>query len=163
MNLNDIIKECQRLSNMMGDTFDCPVKINGRLTRTLGRVCYNEDSYEVLEISKQLLETSSENSIKSIIAHEWCHYYTFKITGERHGHDDFFKQICAQVGCTANGTKTSVERIVSEDSIYRYRVYCEHCDEFIADYSRMNKTLRNLDTCTCARCGHGNLIYIQNW
>ena len=36
--VEDIKARCEELSSMVGDTFDCPVRINGRLTRTLGRV-----------------------------------------------------------------------------------------------------------------------------
>ena len=72
--VEDIKARCEELSNMVGDTFDCPVRINGRLTRTLGRVdsikrngrWYNE----MLQISKQLIETSTDESIKSVIDHE---------------------------------------------------------------------------------------------
>lgn len=165
--VEDIKARCEELSNMVGDTFDCPVRINGRLTRTLGRVdsikrngrWYNE----MLQISKQLIETSTDESIKSVIDHEWCHYYVTKSTGESHGHDAVFKATCARIGCTNDGTKTHVDRTVAESSIYKYQVYCGTCDEFIAGYSRMNATLKNLKTCTCKKCNTSNLSYIQNW
>ena len=165
--VEDIKVRCQEMSDIVGDTFDCPVKINGRLTRTLGRVTANwvdkRLENESLEISKALLETATDESIKSVIDHEWCHYYLNKTTGEAHGHDKMFKQLCARIGCTNDGTSTHVDRIVGEEAIYKYQVYCATCDEFVAGYSRMNKTLRNLNRCTCNKCKTSNLSYVQNW
>lgn len=165
--VEDIKRECERLSAMVGDTFDCPIRINGRLTRTLGRVdsikVNGRWTNEVLQISKQLLETSTNESIISVIDHEWCHYWVTKSTGEDHGHDATFRAVCAQVGCTNNKTKTRVERTVAESAIYKYQVYCSTCDEFIAGYSRMNSTLRSLKACTCKKCNTSNLSYVQNW
>lgn len=165
--IEDIEVECKRLSEMVDDTFDCPIRINGRLTRTLGRVMLTRREglwyVDAMEISKQLLETSTEESIKSVIDHEWCHYFVTKTTYENHGHDKEFKAVCAKVGCDNDGVSTAVNRTVSESSIYKYQVYCETCDEFIAGYSRMNKTLKDLEHCTCKRCGTSKLTYIQNW
>ena len=102
--VEDIIKECERLSSLVGDTFDLQVAINGRLTRTLGRVCTlvnTRTGYVTLqrmEFARQLLETASDESIKGIIGHEWCHYIIAKTTHERHGHDALFKSWCARVG-----------------------------------------------------------------
>lgn len=165
-NLEMIKNELNRLSASVGDEFDIPVSINGRLTRTLGRVvqCKNGcDWYpERMEFSRQLLETATEQSIKGIIAHEWAHYYATKMTGEDHGHDDYFKSICARIGCTEDKVSTKVNRIVSNEQIYKYSVYCPTCGEPIAHYSRMCSTLKHLDECTCKRCGGGNLYYKQN-
>lgn len=165
--IEDIQKRCEYLSSLVGDTFDCPVRINGRLTRTLGRFCYKyvngECVQDVLEMSKQLLETATEESVISVIDHEWCHYYATKSTGEHHGHDAYFKEICGRVGCTNDKTRTSVDRIVSASSIYKYQVFCPTCEEFISGYSRMSKTLKNIDECYCKKCGQYGLEVIQNW
>lgn len=161
----DITKECERISAKVGDTFNIPVKINGRLTRTLGRVIMRKSNGvwipELMEISKQLLETSTEESIISVIEHEWCHYYVTKETGEDHGHDAIFKATCARIGCANNKTKTKVERVVEVHS--KYEVYCGTCDKVIAEYSRMSKNLKRLDECHCNKCKTSNLKLIQNW
>ena len=165
--VEDIKRECEKLSAIVGDNYNCPIRINGRLTKTLGRVTIHKVNGlwypEVLEISKSLLETSTDESILSVIAHEWCHYYVAKSTNENHGHDKVFKATCARVGCTNDGTSTKVDRTVAASALYKYQVYCPTCDEFIADYSRMNNTLKHLDQCTCKRCRKGGLTYIQNW
>ena len=165
--VENIEKVCQEFSNMVGDTFDLPVAINGRLTRTLGRVCTlvnTKTGYVTLqrmEISRQLLETASEESIRSVIGHEWCHYIIAKTTHERHGHDALFKSWCARIGIENDKATTEVERVVAVQS--KYEVYCDTCKKTIANYSRMSNTLRNLDQCTCNACKTSNLRLIQNW
>jgi predicted SprT family Zn-dependent metalloprotease len=165
--LEMIKAELNRLSASVGDEFDIPVSINGRLTRTLGRViqhtCVGHCESERMEFSKQFLETSTEESIKSVIAHEWAHYYATKSTGEHHGHDAYFKQVCAMVGCKDDKTQTKVERIVSEEQMYKYTVHCPTCNEVIGGFTRMCATLKHIDQCTCKRCGGGGLSYKQNW
>ena len=165
--LEMIKAELNRLSDSVGDTFNIPVSINSRLTRTLGRVMQYKSNGKCwsdrMEFSKQFLETSTDERVKSVIAHEWAHYYATKSTGEPHGHDAYFKQICAMIGCTNDKMVTSVERTVSEESLSKYVVYCPTCGEPIGSFSRMCATLKHLDECTCKRCGGGNLYYKQNW
>ena len=165
--LEMIKEELNRLSGMVNDEFDIPVFINSRLTTTLGRVIQEVfNGYccsKKMEFSKAFLETSTEASIKSVIAHEWAHYYATKSTGERHGHDLYFKSICARVGCADDKATTEVERIVDSNPVYKYTVFCPNCNEAIGEYTRMCKTLRNLDDCTCGKCDGGNLYYIQNF
>ena len=161
--VQDIEKICQEFSAQVGDTFDLPVVINGRLTRTFGRVCSlvnNKTGYVTLqrmEISKQLLETASEESIRSVIGHEWAHYIVAKTTHERHGHDALFKSWCARVGVENDKATADVE-VKS-----KYDVYCGTCDMVIAHYSRMSKNLQRLELCTCKKCNTSNLKLIQNW
>lgn len=167
--LEEIKAELNRLSEMVGDTFDIPVMINGRLTRTLGRVvmtinrgtgyCKNER----MEFSKQMLETSTRESIISVIQHEWCHYMVTKETHQDHGHDRIFKAMCARIGCDNDKTTTKVERTVAANKLYKYTIWCDTCKQDIGGYSRMNKTLQNIQLCTCKKCGTNKLSYTQNW
>lgn len=163
------IKEyCESLSDSLGDTFDCRVYINSRLTRTLGRVLSIEKNgvreVTALEISKRFLETSTDESIQDIIKHEWVHYYLIKTTGQAHGHDGLFKKICAQIGCKNDGTTaTHIERTVSNDRLYRYIVKCPNCGRVIGYYQRMSKTLQNIGNYQCGYCHKGDLIIEKNW
>ena len=84
--------------------FNSPVVINGRLTRTLGR-CFYERHGSVwnpvkIEISRQLLETATDESIEAVIAHECAHYVSCAITHENHGHDSTFRFYCEKIGTT---------------------------------------------------------------
>ena len=167
LTVKDIEKICQEFSDMVGDTFDLPVSINGRLTRTLGRVCTlrnRETGYVTLqrmEISRQLLETATEESIRDVIGHEWAHYYVAKTTHESHGHDYEFKQACALIGCTNDTPVTQVERTVEMRS--KYEIYCNVCNETVGHFSRWCKTLDIIDYCTCNTCKQNKLKIIQNW
>ncbi len=165
--LEMITNELDKLSNSVGDKFDIPVLINARLTRTLGRVMQTTRNghcrSERMEFSKQLLETATAKSIKSVIEHEWAHYYVTKITGKYHGHDDEFKKVCAMVGCSNDAPTTDVERTVSEEKLHKYVAYCPTCNAPVGYFSRMCATLKHLDRCTCTKCGGGGLYFTQNW
>ena len=166
MTMDKVMQELHRLSVMVGDEFDIPVSINKRLTRTLGRVhceCHNDVWFPTsMEFSATFLESSTDESILSVIQHEWCHYYVTKDSGEHHGHDAVFKAMCARIGCTNDKTKTHVDEMLQGKS-YKYNIYCPTCGKNISGYSRMCSTLRNIDACTCKTCGKGELKVIQNW
>lgn len=167
LTVKDIEKICQKFSDMVGDEFDLPVVINGRLTRTLGRVCTlvnTRTGYVTLqrmEISKQLLETATEDSIESVIGHEWAHYYVAKTTHERHGHDEVFKATCARIGIANDKATTHVDRIVEVRS--KYEVWCDTCGEMIGQFSRRCKTIDNIQYCSCNKCKQSGLRVVQNW
>ena len=165
--LEMIKDELNKLSNSVGDTFNIPVSINSRLTRTLGRVMQYKQGKKCwsdrMEFSKQFLETSTDECVKSVIEHEWAHYYTVKRTGESHGHDAEFKATCRMIGCTNDGTKTHVDRTVAEEFLHKYTVYCPHCDKAIGFYDRMCPTLKRIKDCVCTECGCDDLFYTQNW
>lgn len=164
-----ITEECRSISNRVGDNFDCPVAINSRLSTTLGRVrnIRNGTKYSPLrlEMSKNFLETATDECVKSVIAHEWAHYYTTKSTGEHHGHDKMFKATCARIGCTNDKTKTNVERIQEVTVQYKYVIRCGSCDSEIGWYKRRCATTQAVaaGNCTCGKCGSSNLELIQNW
>ncbi len=159
---------CKEISESMGDTFDCPVAINGRFTRTLGRVKYQKirGHYQilVLEIAKSLLATCDDESIKQVIMHEWAHYYLIKTTDEDHGHDAAFKRICHKIGCTNDGCETEVNRIASTEKMWKYEVTCDYCNEAVAHYAKRTFALENIDLYLCPKCGKAHTMHVkQNW
>lgn len=165
--IEQVKKELEELSGMMRDEFNIPVRINNRLTKTLGRViskCDLNGLYcpDYMEFSQTLLSKANENSVMQVIRHEWCHYYLTKTTKEAHGHDSLFKALCDRVGCSGK-TSTKVQYTEADENIFKYTVHCPDCGKVIARYSRMNKTLKQLHNCHCAKCGSHNLYYKQNW
>lgn len=148
-----------------GTALTVPVTVNGRLTRTLGRVL--SDSADggktwnpaKIEFSKQLLETASEESIKQIILHETAHYIVEMRTHEDHGHDEYFKAVCAEIGCTADKTKAKVDRVKAIQ--YKYDVRCKNCGG-VWHYNRAGKVIQNIGYYSCGECG-GELEYQQNF
>lgn len=156
MELKDIKNRLNELSASRNDTFSIPVSINGRLTKTLGRVMYasrNGVTYPTsMEFSRNMLETVVERDIESVIAHEWAHYYITKMTGKNHGHDADFKALCAEIGCCGT-TSIKVERIVERKS--KYMLYCKECGQLVAEYSRKCKTVDTYELYTSKCCNAG--------
>ena len=146
-----------------------PISINSRLTRTLGRVCYKPHYrgerviVDRVEFSKQLLDTSTDKSIRDVIEHEACHFIATKRSGTNHGHDAYFKSICAEIGCKNDKTSTKVERTVEERTLFKYTVYCNTCKKDVGHYSRLGRNLQHLESCYCSTCKEHNLKLIQNW
>lgn len=162
-----ITAKCEEFSAMVGDTYDCPIVLDGRLSRTLGRVVIKAERGIArlikMKFSKEFLNTSTDASIVSVIGHEWAHYYVTKTTGVNHKHDEEFKRVCALIGCTNDKAETEVERTVEPEALYKYVVRCPDCNSTIGMYKRMCPTLRNIDSCACGLCGGQNLIVNQNY
>lgn len=160
MELKDITAECNRLSDMMGVKFNIPVRINNRLTRTLGRVCYQCGDPYVMEISGPMLKTCTEESIIQVVRHEWAHWYAWRIDGEMHGHDARFREICEMIDCDHDRSKNHVERLQNAGPISKYTITCGCGATW--HYARMCDTIKHIDYCSCPKCG-GKLTVKQNW
>lgn len=164
--IQEIKNYLQELAKNVDLVYNTPVKINGRLTKTLGRVIaepatFNSYKPEVIEFSKQFLETSTDESVRQVIMHEFAHWAVLVETGEVHGHDAIFKAMCRKIGCEANRPQTKVERTVSDDKIYKYIVKCKDCGNEV-HYNRAGKVVKHPDFYGCGKCG-GELECIQNW
>lgn len=157
-NLEKITNEFNQICNKAGVTNKCPVSINGRLTKTLGRVRYVSINSKIepigVEFSRQFIETASDTSISDVIKHEAAHLITAERTHINHGHDAYFKAVCAEVGTTNDGCSYRVENIKAIK--YKYTIICPNCGE-IGGYDRMCKTVREIKYCSCKRCGSSNL------
>ena len=150
-----------------GVTFNSPVIINGRLTRTLGR-CFYMRTGEVwkptkIEISRQLLETSTDESIEAVIAHECAHYVACAVTHENHGHDSTFRFYCEKIG-TSNNTAVyeDLQRTKTNEEIYKYTLYCSECGKFVGGRSRASCIIKepwNYYT----ECCDAELKVVKNW
>lgn len=163
-----IKREFNEVCEKAGCPVTIPIKLNGRLTRTLGRVSIRKDAGEddwypyLVEFSNQMLETSSDKTIKDVIMHEAAHYIVAVRTKEDHNHDAVFKAVCAEIGTTNDTATTKVDYTVAQEEVYKYSVYCPTCKETIGGFNRMCKTLKMIDQCTCKRCGGSGLTYKQN-
>lgn len=166
--IEEITKICENICADAGYDFTIPVKINKRLTKTLGRVHWirkpDGNVYSTLmEFSNLFLETSTEHSILEVIKHECAHYLVIAETYESHGHDQVFKEMCARINCTNDGTHyNTIERTVPEDKIYKYIVTCKSCHSIVGKYQRAGKVIKHPENYHCTYC-HGNLKVTQNW
>ncbi len=162
----EITKICEEICAKVGYKFTIPVKINKRLTRTLGRVTWIRTNGIVkstlMEFSYQLLSTATFDSIYEVIAHECAHYLVNEETHENHRHDTIFKAMCARIGTTNDGTVChSLDREVPETQIYKYFVTCRDCGKIVGKYHRAGKIVQNPDHYLC-KCG-GSLTVTKNF
>lgn len=165
--IEEITRLCEEYCGRCGIEFNSPVSINGRLTRTLGR-CFYEKKQEKwyptkIEISRQLLKTATDRSIKEVIAHECAHYVVAAITHEDHGHDATFRYYCALIR-TTNDTYSyeNIEYTKSNDEIYKYTLYCSKCGSFLIGRSRACAVTKNPERYS-SKCCYAKIRVSKNW
>lgn len=132
--------------------------INSRLTHTHGRVFHEWDAKIMgyvptkVEFSKQMLDHATDESIRQVILHEAAHYIAMKKTHENHGHDSYFKSVCASIGCTLDKSSGELDYNIPTASLYKYRLMCPKCG-VIGGYNRKCKTVTtNAAGCICKKC-----------
>lgn len=168
----ELTNRCSEVCAIVGVKLTVPVKINSRLSSTLGRVKYEwVNPYKetvrptIIEFSKSFLENGSEESIDSVIKHECAHYCVTIQTDKRQGHNKIFKDMCHRLGTNNDGCHyNSLSEEEDTPNSKKYAVFCEHCG-YLEGYSRMCKTLKAIDRgdCMCKRCGGRKIYYKQNW
>lgn len=163
MTEKEITAFCEEICNSIGYNFSIPVKINKRLTRTLGRVisfsCAGKVTPQIMEFSYRFLETKNEKMIKNVIKHECAHYLVIIETCENHGHDKVFKDMCARIDCPLD--KSSAEESPYTDNSFKYLITCNSCKKIVGRYHRASKIVKNSNEYRC-KCG-GTLTVTQNW
>lgn len=171
MTIEEMTKICKSACFCYDMTFDLKIELNARLTRTLGRVklAAMPDGTWVptqFEISKKAFEEATADSLRDIVLHECAHYIATKRTGQNHGHDEYFKNICRRIGTSAENT-TIKATFKKEDNIgkpaHKYSIFCKTCNKEIGNRDKMCPVLRDIDNCYCKKCGQYNLYYTQNW
>ena len=162
-NVERIEKYLHKLSESKGDTFDIPVKINGRLKTTLGRVhhTYKDGIYTavLMDFAKNFLAEGTDEDIETVIRHEWSHYYLMKVTKEKHGHNDVFNSLCAEMGGNT-GPKIKLQVRPKQ----KYDLICDGCGH-VSSYSRKCRTMDAAQAgyCTCRTCNGKSFTIMQNW
>ena len=129
---------------------DFPIIVNNRLSRTLARVVYINNKVDRLEYNKILARnTCNEAEVIDIIKHECAHIIAFKRTGERQGHNEYFRKVCKEIGCG------NLESAVQTNFRYKYEFICPTCDTVVYATERKSKTFRKImeGLCMCSKCG----------
>lgn len=129
---------------------DFPIVVNNRLSRTLARVVYKNNKIDSLEYNKILTRNSSnEAEVIDIIKHECAHIIAFKRTGQRQGHNEYFKKVCKEIGCEGSG------RTRQTNFRYKYEFVCPVCNDVVYASEYRNKTFKNVmeGRCYCSKCG----------
>lgn len=88
------------LTKEYGLTLQAPLKLNGRLTKSLGRHVGRINTYYgirttiAIELSKRLLEHYTEDTVLDVLKHELVHYAMFNLNREyRDGYHEFEKEL----------------------------------------------------------------------
>lgn len=117
---------------------DFPIVVNNRLSSTLARVVYKNNKIDCLEYNKILVRNSSnESEIIDIIKHECAHIIAFKRTGQRQGHNEYFRKVCKEIGCESSG------RARQTSFRYKYEFICPTCNRVVYGTERKDKRFKN--------------------
>lgn len=159
--LNRVKREFDEACRKAGIINKYPVKINGRLTATLGRVRWLREGATItpvdIEFSRLMIETASDETIRGTILHEAAHLIAIERSGVDHGHDSYFKSICAELGTTNDGCYAPMAQ--TRSIRYKYSLVCPHCG-VIGGYSRKCRTVEHPEWYSC-KCGNTNLRIIE--
>lgn len=153
----DRIKMLQReaaefLKNGYGLELKIPIKVNGRLKRTLGRFALKAGKPHAIELSADLLQYQERNVIIDVLKHECIHYACFELgkpykDGEEHFERELKRHGVAKTGTYAYKGNRHVYRCVTCKKVYlRHRKYS-------TDDQGCVKLRR------CGQC-HGRLQYV---
>ena len=124
-----------------GVSFTGELKINGRLTRALGRcqAIITQDRFTGkivkvnpigIDISKKFLEIATPEEIVDVLAHEFAHYCTYKTIGQ-HDHGTLeFKKFCEMLD-TCHASSMSTKNKLKN----KYDIYCTCCGKHIGGKS----------------------------
>ena len=158
MEITRVREICYSKAREFGYNLYCPILINTRFRRTLGRVSWDEyGDLSKIEFSAQFLESESDENIIHTILHELAHAFVFLETGEIHGHDATFKDMCHRLGTVNDGMYAKVGEAES-----KYTLYCSKCGKVVGKRHRACKITRNPEQ-FFSGCCHAEVIVEQNW
>lgn len=148
----------------VGLDFCIPIKLNGRLRRTYGQLCYKKNCPTLvpdrLEMSKIFVENAADDDVRQVLLHEVAHFVATVETGKRHGHDSYFKDACHRIGCTNDTATANFDKGVPKEKLYKYTVTCEKCGASNY-YYRAGNVVKHPYLYNC-QCG-GKLIVKKNY
>ena len=143
-----------------------PLKMNARLSRTLGRVKYEQDALgpkvRVIEFNSKYFYDPSRNeeAKRQVVLHETAHYLAYLSDGQSHQHDKVFRKYCKKIGCTTTGEYAIDENDTLIENIqvqYKYDCRCSKCKNHLRYYKRMPRTIER----KVSGCCHAKLDLIQ--
>ena len=171
-NVNDVYEIIETVEEMLGESLDLEVKVNGRLKKALARcftrVIRGKHIPTKLEFGKAILEVDDYEIFKQITLHEVAHAIANKRYQDNCNHDSRFKKVCHEIGCYNTGAYCSVEyslaiqqafervnsakattkatttkRQTTKDGLTKYSVICKECGQ-IHPRKQLNQTLKDI-------------------
>lgn len=163
MTINEVTNMCHAVAEANGFHLTCPIRENGRLTSTLGRVIMQGTTVIAIEFSKKHLATATDESIKATVLHELAHAFVAMETKQDHGHDAVFRAMCIRIGTDNYGTcHNNLKLKVAKEETYKYTIFCSCCNKLIATRSRACKITQSPWEYTSKCCG-SDINVVQNF
>jgi SprT-like protein len=131
----------------------CDVLINNRLTSTYGRFVSMGNEPLKIEISGRLLNNFKQETIKSIIKHEVCHYALFILKNPNKDGHSYFENELKRIGACSTRTITPAG--------YLHEFKCTKCNKIVGALkdTKARNTIKNIHLCT-SKCCHKPIEYI---
>lgn len=115
------------------DCSNIPIRISKRMTNTWGHYTFNAKTFKPLEFvfSHFLLDGSyTDEEIKSVLKHEFCHYYVNTLHKKDCKHNNEFQKACKFLNI--DGSRYSKLKISENLKNYissrnKYKVTCNKC------------------------------------
>lgn len=154
--MNNVEKVKEILINMIPDLEkktgvkfnNCEFRIDGRLTKSLGRTranVYRDKCGKITRVkptsivlNKHYVENGNIEDIKRTFKHEFAHYVTFKKKGQ-HNHDTVeFITICELLNTTYTKINPNVKHVTR-----KYEGYCSKCGKRVYGTDRATNVTKN--------------------
>ena len=164
----EMVREiCHKIAKENGFRIYFPIKENGRLKTTLGRVSYvSKGSKNIfitsMEFSRQFLEYGEESAIMDVILHELAHAFVFMKEGNHKHSDPIFKAMCLRLGTDNHTAESDVTYKVSEDKINKYTIRCAKCGQVVGYRQRMCSVVKHPENCSSSCCD-ADIVVTQNF
>ncbi|OUM86766.1 MAG: hypothetical protein BAA01_04020 [Bacillus thermozeamaize] len=140
------------LRKAYGIELKIPIKINGRLKKTLGRLALKSGKPYAIELSADLVQYQDLKVIMDVLKHELIHYACFELGKPFKDGEEYFERELAKHGVS----KTRTHAYKGNLHVYRC-VSCENVSFRHRKYATDDKGI--LKSRICGRC-HGRLQYM---
>lgn len=149
---NEVIKFIERCEEIYDREFDKTIKvrINSRLTRSLGYFKHQGKKSLEIDIAKRLVESNLSELIIDTIGHEVIHYVLFELGEYNEVHGEKFKSLCRKLGIEPiSYGKWENEMLREQRSMLRKEYYKDKNEKF---YNKKNNAryILKCKYCDCA-------------
>ena len=166
-NLDEVRREYDRLDRLVGiDTRGIELKISRRAVRQLGSFRAPTRGKGKLRITLSALILDDDVQFWDTVRHEYAHAAVYlKYPGERHGHDETWREMCRLVGCDPKRLAPEQGRAAElRKAQARYIIRCKTCGAE-SRYVRRGRTVELMlrgrgKLLRCKKCGGNNFTLL---
>lgn len=127
--LEDVWREYRRLDRICRvDTSKIQVKVSKRAVRRRGSCVYTGLGVKEIRLS-DFIFTEPADLFYDTVRHEYAHAVVkLRRPFERHGHDEVWKSVCLEVGCSPNRLASVPAEVKSQyEDKSKYVMTCTYC------------------------------------